>query len=112
MLNSRVQVLDPLKNKGEQYISSMGQPGNRYGDLAKPRHLAIGRRAPEHVDEEAEAHAVLHRVGAVGAGDHRDDPLQLRREGRENVMYRRSGPALLRFWPVDEEKRPSPRCGE
>lgn len=38
MLNGRVQVL----GADLAPILAMGQPGNRYGDMGKPRHLAVG----------------------------------------------------------------------
>jgi DNA-binding beta-propeller fold protein YncE len=38
MMNARVQVFD---GQGRPVLS-MGRPGNRYGDLGKPRHLAVG----------------------------------------------------------------------
>lgn len=38
MMNSRVQLFD-VCNK---FLSSFGQPGDRYGDLGKPKHLAVG----------------------------------------------------------------------
>lgn len=37
-LNARVQVLDDQGGPAH----SMGQPGNRYGDMGKPRHVEVG----------------------------------------------------------------------
>jgi DNA-binding beta-propeller fold protein YncE len=38
MMNSRVQMFDAQY----RFLWSAGQPGNRYGDMGKPRHLAVG----------------------------------------------------------------------
>jgi DNA-binding beta-propeller fold protein YncE len=38
MLNGRVQVIEPPSEP----VLTFGRPGNRYGDLGKPRHLALG----------------------------------------------------------------------
>ncbi|MGB2984622.1 MAG: hypothetical protein WBE26_01955 [Phycisphaerae bacterium] len=42
MMNARVQVFDPRYNP----VLSIGRPGNRHGDIGKPRHLAV---APDGV---------------------------------------------------------------
>ncbi len=42
MLNSRVQVFDTHQTTGKQLLLSMGQPGNGYGDMGKPKHVAVG----------------------------------------------------------------------
>lgn len=41
MLNSRVQVIAPTQNDSKPALV-MGQPGNRYGDMGKPKHIAVG----------------------------------------------------------------------
>ncbi|UCC29543.1 MAG: hypothetical protein JSU86_15230 [Phycisphaerales bacterium] len=38
MMNARVLVF----NDSHTPVRSMGRPGNRYGDMGKPRHLAVG----------------------------------------------------------------------
>jgi hypothetical protein len=38
MMNSRVQIVDICGRS----VRSFGQPGDRYGDLGKPKHLAVG----------------------------------------------------------------------
>ena len=38
MMNARVQVFDPQHNP----MLTFGRPGNRYGDMGKPKHLGIG----------------------------------------------------------------------
>lgn len=38
MMNARVQGFDPAY----QPFVAMGQPGNRYGDMGKPRNIAVG----------------------------------------------------------------------
>jgi hypothetical protein len=37
MVNSRVQVFDPQM----QFMRAFGQPGNRFGDMGKPKHLGV-----------------------------------------------------------------------
>ncbi|MFQ5460989.1 MAG: hypothetical protein ACE5E5_00005 [Phycisphaerae bacterium] len=48
MIASRVQVFDAAGKS----VRSFGQPGDRYGDMGKPRHLAVG---PDHTAIVADA---------------------------------------------------------
>lgn len=61
MMNSRVQKLDPEGS----FRSSIGQPGNRYGDLGKPRHLAVGPDGTIFIADSEFAHVHLFN----GAGE-------------------------------------------
>ena len=41
-LNARVQLFDQAFGTGHRQTLTFGGPGNRFGDMGKPRHLAVG----------------------------------------------------------------------
>ncbi len=60
MIAARVQVFDD----GGNSLRTFGQPGDRYGDMGKPRHLAVG---PDHTAIVADADfARVHLFNAQG----------------------------------------------
>ncbi len=54
-MNSRVQVFSPSFN----LLRTFGQAGNRYGDMGKPRHLAVGPDGVVFVADVEFAHVHL-----------------------------------------------------
>ena len=55
MMNSRVQVFDSQFNP----TLSMGQPGNRYGDMGKPKRLTVGPDGTVFIADVEFAHVHL-----------------------------------------------------
>ena len=60
MMNARVQVLDAALAPS----TSFGRPGNRVGDMGKPRHLAIGPDGVAFIADVEFAH--VHMYGENG----------------------------------------------
>ncbi len=63
-MNARVQVFDQALDASRSQRLSFGGPGNRFGDMGKPRHLAVG---PDGTVFIADAEfAVIHLYNARG----------------------------------------------
>lgn len=60
MMNGRVQVLDDHLEP----TLTIGRPGNRYGDLGQPRHLAVGPDGVVFVADPEFAHVHLFNLRA------------------------------------------------
>ena len=76
-MNARVQVFDQASDDSHTHTLSFGGSGNRFGDMGKPRHLAIG---PDGTIFIADAEfSVIHLYNQRGQllmflGGPRDEP--------------------------------------
>jgi DNA-binding beta-propeller fold protein YncE len=62
MMNSRVQVFDAARG----FVMSFGRPGDRYGDMGKPRQVAVGPDGTYFVADADFAHVHLfNRAGQL-----------------------------------------------